>query len=60
MNALERHCAEIKRLKEEKNKSNSKYLKRDYYKKIRQMLTDLREYCEFRNLDFNEVANGLI
>ena len=35
MNALERHCAEIKRLKEAKNKSNSKYLKRDYYKRIR-------------------------
>lgn len=60
MNALERHCAEIKRLKEEKSKSKSRYLISDYNKKIKEMITDLREYCKFRNFDFNEVANGLI
>jgi hypothetical protein len=60
MNALERHIAEIKRLKEEKSKSKSRYLISDYNKKIKEMITDLREYCKIRNLDFNEVANGLI
>ena len=60
MNALDRHCAEIKRLKEAQKKSESNYLKTDYGRKIKKMVAELKTYCGYRGLNFEEVANGFI
>ena len=48
MQAIERHIAEMKRLREAFNNTKSSYLKNDYAKAIRRMQGELREYCDYR------------
>ena len=59
MQAIERHIAEMKRLKTAFNKTQSIYLKNDYAKAIRRMQEELREYCDYRGLNYKEVINDL-
>jgi len=59
MQAIERHIAEMKRLKTAFNKTKSIYLKNDYAKAIRHMQEELREYCDHRGLSYKEVINDL-
>ena len=44
----ERHVAEIRRLQEARDKSKSKYLRKDYEKAIRRMKKELAEYDAYR------------
>lgn len=55
MNALERHIDEIKKYKKAIDKTDSIYLKNDYYKKIDRMFKELKEYCKYRGYNFNEI-----
>lgn len=55
MNALERHIEELKSYQQAINKTDSIYLKNDYYKKIDRMFKELKEYCKYRKYDFKEV-----
>lgn len=48
MNAEQRHVAEIERIKEAIKKTNSRMLKRDYAKYLRDLEQELREYRNFR------------
>ena len=50
---------EIKRKKEAVHKTKSTYLKDDYSKSIRQDMEDLKEYCEYKGLDFKELTKRL-
>lgn len=47
---------EIKRLYAAINKSKSKYLKNDYYKNIKRLKADLKEYCGYKNFNYNELV----
>lgn len=58
MQAIERHIAEMKRLKTAFNKTNSMYLKNDYAKAIRKMQRELREYCGYRGLDYKQIIKN--
>jgi len=49
----------MKRLKTAFNKTKSTYLKNDYAKAIRRMQEELREYCDYRGLNYKEVINDL-
>lgn len=55
MKAAMRQVAEIKRLKEAMHKSTSKYLKRDYYKKVGTLQNELKEYCRYKGYDYNKI-----
>lgn len=55
MKAAIRQVAEIKRLKEAMQKSKSKYLKRDYYKRIGTLQNELKEYCRYKGYDYNKI-----
>ena len=59
MQAIERHIAEMKRLRDAFNKTKSTYLKNDYAKAIRRMQGELREYCRYRGLSYKEVIQNL-
>lgn len=48
--------AEINRKNEAIRKTKSTYLINDYYKSIRDDMFELRDYCNFKGLDLNEVA----
>lgn len=55
MNALERHIEEIKRYKKALDKTESIYLRNDYYKKINKLFNELKEYCKYQNLNFRQI-----
>ena len=59
MQAIERHVAEMKRLRDAFNNTQSAYLKNDYAKAIRRMQAELREYCNYKGLNYKEVINDL-
>ena len=59
MQAIERHIAEMKRLRIAFSNTKSGYLKNDYAKAIRRMQGELREYCDHRCLNYKEVINDL-
>lgn len=46
---------DINRMIDSVNKSNSKYLKNDYRKNINRLIKELRTYCIYRNINFNEL-----
>jgi len=58
MQAIERHIAEMKRLKTAFNSTDSIRLKNDYAKAIRQMQRDLQEYCSYRGLDYKQIIKN--
>ena len=49
---------EIERLKGAIEKTNSAHLKNDYSKGIRKLTAELKEYCGYKKLNFNEVMRG--
>ena len=50
---------EINRKKLALQKTKSTYLKNDYSKSIRQDMEDIKEYCEYKGLDFKELIKRL-
>lgn len=50
--------AEIERLKIAAEKTESKYLRKDYSKAIKRLVAELKEYCGYRKLDFKELMKG--
>lgn len=59
MTALERHLAEMKRLKTAFNNTDSARLKNNYAKAIRKMQQELREYCGYKGLDYKKLMREL-
>lgn len=55
MKAAMRQVAEIKRVEEALQKTESKYLKRDYEKYLDTLKSDLKEYCGYRGIDYNKI-----
>lgn len=55
MKAIERHIEEIKQYKRAIDKTDSIYLKNDYYKKIDRMFKELKEYCKYRDYNFKSI-----
>lgn len=49
----------IKMLENGCKKSNSSSLKKDYSKAIKRYKRELREYCFYKNLNYNELTKGL-
>ena len=52
-------AAEIDRLKRAKEKTKSAKLKNDYSKGIRKLTAELKEYCGYKKLNFNDVMKGV-
>ena len=50
---------EINRKKSALQKTKSQYLKNDYSKSIRQDIKELKSYCEYKGLDFQELKRRL-
>lgn len=48
-------ASEIKRKRQAKNNTSSQYLKNDYLKSIKRDLEELKVYCEYKNLKFENV-----
>lgn len=49
---------EIRRMRVAIEKTKSQHLKNDYSKSIRRLTAELREYCGYRNLNFDKVMRG--
>ena len=60
MKAAMRQVAEINRLKEAKSKTTSKYLISDYTKGIKRLEDELKEYCFYRGLSYEEIIKSEI
>jgi hypothetical protein len=50
---------EIKRLEKAMEKSKSMYLKNDYAKNIKELKSDLKEYCGYKKLNYYELVRGI-
>ena len=59
MKAIERHIEEIRQYKTAREKTDSRYLKNDYSKKINHMMKELREYCHYRNYNYKAILRRL-
>ena len=55
MKQIEKEIAEINRMRVAIKNTSSKYLIRDYNKAITQKIKDLKEYCYYRNINYNEL-----
>lgn len=55
MKQIEKEIAEINRMRAAIKNTSSKYLIRDYNKSIAQKIKDIKEYCKYRNINFNEL-----
>ena len=55
MNQIEKEIAEINRMRAAIKNTSSKYLIKDYNKSIAQKIKDIKEYCRYRNINFNEL-----
>ena len=55
MKQIEKEIAEINRMRTAIKNTSSRYLIRDYNKAIAQKIKDLKEYCRYRNINFNEL-----
>ena len=55
MNQIEKEITEINRMRAAIKNTSSKYLIRDYNKSIAQKIKDIKEYCKYRNINFNEL-----
>lgn len=51
-------ATEINRLKRAIEKTKSPHLKKDYGKAVRKLTAELKEYCGYRKLNFDEVMRG--
>ena len=59
MQAIEKHIAEMKKLRDAFNQTKSARLKNEYAQIIRHMQEELREYCDHRGLNYKEVISDL-
>lgn len=50
--------AEIERLKKAIERTKSAHLKNDYSKGIRNLTAELKEYCDYKKLNFEKVMKG--
>ena len=50
--------AEIERLKGAIYKTNSEHLIRDYSKQTVKLIKELKEYCRYKKLNYNDVMRG--
>lgn len=48
----------IDRKKQALLKTDSEHLKKDYSKSIKSDLKELKDYCKFKGLDFEELTRG--
>ena len=55
MKQIEKEIAEINRMRTAIKNTSSRCLIRDYNKSIAQKIKDLKEYCYYRNINFNEL-----
>lgn len=55
MKQIEKEIAEINRMRAAIKNTSSKYLVKDYNKSIAQKIKDIKEYCRYRNINFNEL-----
>lgn len=60
MKQAQKVVAEIERLKSAIEKTRSAHLKNDYSKGIRNLTAELKEYCGYKKLNFNEVMKGAV
>lgn len=59
MKQVQKEIEEINRLYDLSRKTESSLLRRDSKKAIVRKIQDLKEYCHYRNLNFEEVSKGL-
>lgn len=57
MKAAINQVKEINRLKEAIAKTQSKYLIRDYERRIHNLKKELREYCTYRNINYHKLIS---
>lgn len=55
MKQIEKEITEINRMRAAIKNTSSKHLIRDYNKSIAQKIKDIKEYCRYRNINFNEL-----
>lgn len=55
MKQIEKEIGEINRMRAAIKNTSSRYLIRDYTKSIAQKIKDIKEYCKYRNINFNEL-----
>ena len=52
MKQIKNEINEINRLKYAIKETKSVYLKRDYIKNIKEIISEIKEYCKYKNYDF--------
>lgn len=56
MKAIRRELDEIERLKCAIEKTNSEHLRRDYQKAIKRKTKEIKEYCRYRGIDYENIS----
>jgi hypothetical protein len=51
---------EINRKRQAIRKTNSKHLIADYHKSIKSDIFELKEYCDYRGIDFKVLADSIV
>ena len=59
MKQIQKEIGEINRLHDASRKTESPFLKRDYKKAIVRKILNLKEYCRYRGLNFEDAIDGL-
>ena len=59
MKQIQKEIDEINRLYDTYRKAKSPFLRRDSKKAIIRKILDLKEYCRYRGLNFEDVIDGL-
>lgn len=59
MKQVQKEIEEINRLYDLSRKTESSLLRRDSKKAIVRKIQDLKEYCSYRNLNFEELSKSL-
>ena len=50
-------ATDIIRKKNAAEKTKSRFLKKDYMKSVKESEKELREYCKYRNLDYDDIMS---
>lgn len=58
MKQAQKVVKEIERLKGAIYKTNSEHLIKDYSKQIIKLIKELKEYCKYKKLNYNDVMRG--
>ena len=59
MEQIQKEIDEINRLYDANRKTESPFLRRDSKKAIIRKIRDLKEYCRYRGLNFEDVIGGM-